>query len=74
MLSIELPADIENRLARLAKKTGKTSAFYATQAIINQLEDLEDYYLIAEVAARIDAGEEPLHSEEEVKVALGLHD
>ena len=45
MLAIRLPAEIEERLAKLAEKTGRTKTYYATQAIIQQLKDIEDYYL-----------------------------
>ncbi len=48
MLAIRLDPDIEKRLALLAKKTGRTETFYARQAIIEHLEDLEDIYLITE--------------------------
>jgi RHH-type rel operon transcriptional repressor/antitoxin RelB len=74
MLAIKLPAEIENRLAHLAKATGRSKTFYAKEAILNHLDDLEDYYLAAKVSARIEAGDEPLHSEEEVATALGLKD
>ncbi len=42
MLAIRLPEKIEERLERLAKRTGRTTAYYARQAIIQHLEDLED--------------------------------
>ena len=45
MLAIRLEPEIEKRLAALAKKTGRTKTFYARQAITDQLENLEDYYL-----------------------------
>ena len=48
MLALRLPEDIEKRLAALAKKTGRTKSFYAREAIIEKLEDLEDYYLAKE--------------------------
>lgn len=51
MLAIRLPAEIEERLATLAKRTGRTKTYYATQAIMEKLEDLEDYYT-AETAYR----------------------
>ncbi len=51
MLAIRLPAEIETRLANLAKETGRTKTYYATQAILEKIEDLEDYYL-AEKAYR----------------------
>lgn len=45
MLAIRLPEDIENRLSELAKKTGRTKTFYAKEAILEHLEDMEDKYL-----------------------------
>jgi RHH-type transcriptional regulator, rel operon repressor / antitoxin RelB len=45
MLAIRLPEDIENRLASLAAKTGRTKTFYAKEAIMEHLDDIEDKYL-----------------------------
>ena len=45
MLAVRLPEDIEKRLVDLAEKTGRTKTYYAREAIIEHLEDLEDYYL-----------------------------
>ncbi|WP_157493050.1 type II toxin-antitoxin system RelB family antitoxin [Desulfonatronovibrio magnus] len=45
MLAIRLPGDIEKRLVDLAEQTGRTKTYYAREAIIEHLEDLEDYYL-----------------------------
>jgi RHH-type transcriptional regulator, rel operon repressor / antitoxin RelB len=45
MLALRLPADIEKRLEALAKKTGRTKTFYAREAILRHLEDLEDFHL-----------------------------
>lgn len=45
MLAIRLPDEIEKRLASLAAKTGRTKSFYAKEAIMTHLEDIEDYYL-----------------------------
>ena len=45
MLAIRLPQDIEARLAELARKTGRSKSHYAREAILEYLEDLEDYYL-----------------------------
>lgn len=49
MLALRLPEEIENRLDVLAKRTGRTKSFYAKEAILKHLEDLEDAYL-AELA------------------------
>lgn len=45
MLAIRLPDEIEKRLDELAKKTGRTKSYYVRQAILEYLEDMEDYYL-----------------------------
>jgi RHH-type rel operon transcriptional repressor/antitoxin RelB len=49
MLAIRLPEDIEKRLDRLAKRTGRTKTFYAREALLAHIENLEDNYF-AEVA------------------------
>ncbi len=45
MLAIRLPEDIENRLKALADKTGRTKTFYAKEAILEHLDEIEDKYL-----------------------------
>jgi len=45
MLAIRLSPDLEKRLDRLSKKTGRTKTYYAREAIIDHIDDLEDYYL-----------------------------
>jgi RHH-type rel operon transcriptional repressor/antitoxin RelB len=45
MLALRLPPDIEQRLDALAKKTGRSKSFYAREAILRQIEDIEDTYL-----------------------------
>jgi RHH-type rel operon transcriptional repressor/antitoxin RelB len=45
MLALRLPPEIEQRLTALAKKTGRSKSYYAREAIVRQIEDIEDYYL-----------------------------
>ena len=45
MLALRLPPEIEARLGALAKKTGRTKSFYAREAILRHIEDLEDFHL-----------------------------
>jgi RHH-type rel operon transcriptional repressor/antitoxin RelB len=45
MIAVRLDKDIENRLARLAKRTGRTKTFYVREAILEHIEDLEDAYI-----------------------------
>ncbi len=52
MLALRLPTDIERRLEVLARKTGRTKSFYAREAILRHIEDLEDYHLAQRRLAR----------------------
>lgn len=72
MLALRLPKEIEERLDALARKTGRTKSYYAREAIIEHLEDLEDSY-IAEQRMREDDGTR--YSLEEVLAELddGIH-
>ncbi|OYV79086.1 MAG: hypothetical protein B7Z65_07780 [Ferrovum sp. 21-44-67] len=44
-ISIRLPEDVETRLSNLAALTGRSKTFYATEAICEHIDDLEDLYL-----------------------------
>jgi RHH-type rel operon transcriptional repressor/antitoxin RelB len=52
MLAIRLPEGIEARLNALANETGRTKTTLAREAIVEYIDDLEDYYL-AEARARM---------------------
>ncbi len=52
MLAIRLPAEIERRLEDLARKTGRTKTYYAREAILEHLDDLEDIHLAERRYAR----------------------
>ena len=58
MLAIRLPQSIEKRLEKLARRTGRTKTYYAREAILEHLEDLEDLYLAEGALERIRSGEE----------------
>jgi RHH-type transcriptional regulator, rel operon repressor / antitoxin RelB len=45
MLALRLPPEIEARLAELARRTGRSKSFYAREAILAHLDELEDLYL-----------------------------
>jgi len=68
MLAIRLDKEVESRLERLAKKTGRTKTYYAREAILEHLEDMEDYYLAVEAIQN--PGK--IYSSEEAKRELGL--
>lgn len=56
MLAIRLPAEIEERLEALAKATGRTKTYYAREAILEYIDDLEDIYLAEKRLEDIRAG------------------
>jgi RHH-type rel operon transcriptional repressor/antitoxin RelB len=56
MLAIRLPEEIEKRLDRLAKRTGRTKTYYAREAVLAHIEDLEDTYLAEATLEDIRAG------------------
>lgn len=58
MLAIRLPQTIEKRLERLARRTGRTKTYYAREAILEHLADLEDLYLAEGTLERIRGGKE----------------
>lgn len=68
MIALQLDPEIEQRLDRLAKLTGKSKSFHAQEAILEHLDDLEDTYLatqrLSEPAKTFSAAE--------VKGELGL--
>lgn len=72
--SIRLAADTDHRLAFLASQTGRTKAFYLREIIDRGLEDLEDYYLAADVLERVRNGQEKVYSSAEVRKDLELED
>lgn len=45
MLTVRLPTKLQARLNRLAKRTGRTKAFYAKRAIAEFLDEQEDYLI-----------------------------
>ena len=52
MLALRLPPEIEQRLDALAKTTGRSKSFYAREAILRHIEDIEDEYLARRRKAR----------------------
>ena len=70
--SIRLSAETERRLASIASKTGRTKSFYIREMIERSIDDVEDYYLAAEVAERVRNGEEEVFTEDEIRRDLGL--
>jgi RHH-type transcriptional regulator, rel operon repressor / antitoxin RelB len=68
MLAIRLPDLIEKRLSVLAAESGRTKTALAREAILEYIDDLEDFYL-AEARARQDRKTIPMA---DVERELGL--
>jgi RHH-type rel operon transcriptional repressor/antitoxin RelB len=63
--SIRLSPAIEQRLNLLAAETGRSKAYYLRELIERGLEEMEDYYLAADVLERIRRGEEEVMKAED---------
>ena len=74
MLAIRLPQSVEKRLEKLARRTGRTKSFYAREAILQHLEDLEDLYLAERALERIRSGEDETIPIEDVMKRHGMED
>lgn len=74
MLALRLPEEIERRLAALAKRTGRSKSFYAREAILEHLDDLEAEYLSDQVLKRVQEGKEQTYTLDELERELGLAD
>ena len=72
--SIRLSSAVEQRLDFLASQTGRTKAFYLREIIERGLDDMEDYYLAADVVERVRKGQEKVYTADEVRQSLGLDD
>lgn len=72
MLSVNLDAELESRLAAVAAQTGDTPDAIAQAALLAYLEDLEDYAVAVEAAREADRDPSKRVSLEEMKRELGL--
>lgn len=74
MLAIRLPREIEARLERLAQETGRTKTYYAREAILQYLDELEDVYLAEKTLEEIRAGREKTVPIEQIAKRYGVAD
>ncbi|MGH9497125.1 MAG: type II toxin-antitoxin system RelB family antitoxin [Candidatus Sulfotelmatobacter sp.] len=72
--SVRLPKNIERRLDAMAEKTGRTKAFYIREMILNHIDEIEDYYLAADVVERLRKGQGRTFTSQELRQDLGLDD
>jgi RHH-type rel operon transcriptional repressor/antitoxin RelB len=72
--SVRLSDELDARLERLARLTGRSKSFYVKHALEDQIEDLEDLFLARKVAKRVADGRERLIPLGDVERELDLAD
>lgn len=72
--SIRMAPETEKRLDALAARTGRTKAYYLREIITLGLDDMEDYYLAADVLERVRKNQEAVYSLTDVEHELDLAD
>ena len=72
MLALRLEAELERRIAALARRQGRNKSALVREALIRYMEDQEDI-MLAEAALR-NLGDGKTLSHEEARRALGLED
>ena len=70
MLAVRLDPDLEARLDAVARRTGRSKSYYAREALLEKIEELEDLALLEEALKDPDYGNRI--SLEEMKRELGL--
>lgn len=73
-LALRLPEEIERRLETLAKRSGRSKSFYAREAILEHLDNLEATYLSDKILKRVETGQERTFTLDELERKLGLAD
>jgi len=69
MLTLKLPADLEDRLNQLAEKTKRPKSFYMREALVEYLGEYEDAFLALE---RLNKKNAKYLSAKELEKSLGL--
>jgi len=72
--SVRLDDELDARLERIARLTGRSKSFYVKQALGEQIQDLEDLYLARKVAKRVAEGRDDLIPLEDLERELGVAD
>ncbi len=71
-LSIRLPKELEGRLTKLAKRTGRTKTYYVTEAVVEHLQDMEDAYLAEREVEAVRLGKSKAISLDEAMKRYGV--
>lgn len=74
MLAVRLPEDLEARLNKVVKESGRSKSWFARQAIADRIADWEDLVIAEQHYADVLAGRNKTLALEEVERELGLAD
>ena len=74
MTTVTVPNELAQRYAKPAEETGRTQAFYITEALEGAIDQLEFEYSIIKDAEDYRAGRLKTYSLDEVGEMLGLDD
>ncbi|MDA3823501.1 MAG: TraY domain-containing protein [Bacteroidales bacterium] len=74
MIAVRVPQEMEDRLARLAKLTGRTKTFYVREALEEHIDELEEIYLAERVLEEVRSGKEEAISLDSLIEKYGLED
>jgi RHH-type rel operon transcriptional repressor/antitoxin RelB len=74
MLALRLPPDLEARLDALARRTGRTKSYYAREAIVEYIDDLEDLYLAQKRYALVEKGKSKTLTLDELEAEFAVGD
>ena len=69
-IGVRVPEEVVKRLDRLARKTKRSRSYYVRQAILDHIQELEDYYL---ALSRQEDNQPPIPFDE-MERRLGLAD
>lgn len=72
--SLRLPAEVDQRLERLAAETHRSKSFYLRELVLSGLDRLEWEYSVAQRGADLRAGRRNTVSLDEVEENLGVDD
>ncbi len=72
--SVRFSPEIEERLDRLSKETGRSKSYYIKEMVEGTIDAVEDCYLAEATLERIRSGKEVVHSSASVREKLGLAD
>jgi RHH-type transcriptional regulator, rel operon repressor / antitoxin RelB len=74
LTSIRLDKNLDARLERLARLTGRSKSFYVNQAVEEQIRMIEDRFVARRAAQHASDGRERVVPLYELECALGLDD